>query len=326
MSRVPEAVRKAAEAADAFIAANGSPVDDGDAQPQNTVSQPPKPAAPAPGSPRDDDASWEQRYRVLKGKYDNEVPQLNAELADARRQLVAATDRIAQLEELVRTRPVVASSGGAPQPQVQPPAADVDIAELTQDEIDRFGPDLVDVMKRISAKAAATAAGAKPAAQPQAGNEQAEVLYFAKLDSELAGGDGKPTWRELNRDPRFITWLNLPYKNTGFTRFQVITAASERFEADTVVGLFKDFMAETSDKGRGPRVDPDQVTQPPAGGGEEHGGPSGEVATVTTLEISDFYNAVRQGKYRGREKDAIAMEQKINAAIQAGKVVAKKKR
>jgi hypothetical protein len=47
------------------------------------------------------------------------------------------------------------------------------------------------------------------------------------------------------------------------------------------------------------------------------------VEAVSRSEINQFYSEKARGKYRGREKEADAIEAKIHAAMAAGMVVEK---
>ena len=126
---LPAQIRKQVKKANKLIeAANGPPVEEPKVEPPvvelvaeppvetSPVEEPPVvvPVEPSVEPPKED---FEQKYRVLQGKYDSEVPRMSGELR-------------AQGEQIDSLRGVIAQMQKSPEP-VKPPAALV-----TQEEID----------------------------------------------------------------------------------------------------------------------------------------------------------------------------------------------
>lgn len=301
---IPNAVKKQGERAAALIAQPAAPA----APATDTPSPGQQPQGQAPvtaGSPE----PWEQRYKALKGKYDSEVPALHEENTDLKRQLAAALEQVSVLEnELSSLR------GNAGRPTAQPsqptsPDGDVKLAELTQEEIDRYGPDLISVIKKVS--------GAAQPAQPAKPSNAGAVAFYALLDDNI------PNWRSINVDPAFLKWLTAPYGTTKFTRHQVLRSAAESFDAVTALEMFRAYLKES---GRAPSTShEDEVVLPPAGGTDPIQ-PGDGPEPISAVEIDAFYADVRRGRYRGKEEERVRMEQRINDAVRAGRVVASKKK
>lgn len=195
-------------------------------------------AAPAPApteskpdaAPRvEQDDVWKRRYDSLRGKYDAEVPQLHSQLRAQGEQLQA----IAQQLQEVKAK--------TPTEQEKP-------LVTTEDET-AFGPDLVDLIRRVSRTEFA------------AGIEKLMPVLTSKIDTveksvstvsarQQADAEGKfwarlnklvPDWQEMNVDQQFLSWLasinpvvNVPYQS-------ILVAAQQALNADQVAAVFDEF-------------------------------------------------------------------------------------
>ena len=103
--------------------------------------QPAAPNQPAPASqPAADDPAAEQRFKVLQGKYNAEVPRLHQEKKQLEQQL-------AQMQsQLNSTQSILANFA---QPPVTPQAPQ-EQPLVTAQEVKEFGADLIDVVRRVA--------------------------------------------------------------------------------------------------------------------------------------------------------------------------------
>jgi len=288
----------------------------------------PPPPAPAP-------EGWEQKYKVLQGKYNAEVPRLQRTVGDM-------TSRLEQLSsQLVATQSMLASfaqnRGAAPGSQGSAPAAP---AKLVKDEEVRdFGPDLIDVMRRVAREEVGPAvesrlkpvqqqveqvrSAATQAAAAASMTEQERV--FTTLDREV------PDWQDQNKDGGFLDWLSQQDAYTGVVRGELLKQAYERHDAPRVVAFFKGYRTEHA------VVTPPPTPAPaPAAGsqrsleefvapGTSKSGATGAPNVAgkriwTQAEIKQFYDDAAAGKFRRDVEKRNAIEKDIFAAQLEGRI------
>lgn len=346
--KIPEAVRRASEAADAAHAAAYAPAEptpeptptpSGDhiviaepppAQlPPTMVTQVGNPEPPAPPTPPAeplpspvDENSWEHKYKSLQGRF-APIQQLNNQLTERVR---ALEDMV---EELSRAKPA------APAAQPPTPAA---VELLTPKEIEEYGPEMIDVIRR-AAREMATREVQTVQAQMQElqrrldGTENTVVrsskaAMLAALDQQL------PEWREVNMMPEFKSWLALPDPYFGAIRHNALTEAFEKCETNRVLAFFKGFVSELAattpvgtETGQQPAAQPpakpslESLAAPGRARATAGVAPPGEKQIITTADINAFYAAHRRGDYRGREEEFRRAEQELFQAQREGRVV-----
>lgn len=346
--QVPEAVRRAAAAADAAMkAANPQPSQPAQPPTANdtiTIAEPPpppglpervpltiEPAPPPPPQPSDpsnpkpgenvDEATWKNRYEAMHGRF-----------REASAQLVAANGRMEALENML------ASIQAAPRAPDPAPQASL----LTQKDMDDMGPEMVDFVRRA----------AKEVASAQVADLQAQVRDLtSKLNgtASVVEGDARarmhsllndhlPNWNEINHDPDFHAWLALRDAMSGVTRKKLLTDAYAGNEGPRVLSIFQSFVSETAalrpatpsaDLPPAPAPQGHQPSRPTLeelaapGRARTSAAPSAPDAKqiIRTSDINAFYTAVRKGLYKGRETEMAAHEAELNAAMREGRVL-----
>lgn len=292
--------------------------------PAPTPVAPPAPAAPAPDG-------WEQKYRVLQGKYNAEVPRLQTQT----RELM---DKVRQLEQQLTAQQMLTASlhsTRAPEGarQTPPPTAKL----VKDEEVRDFGEDLFDFVTRAAKQAVLPEVEARlqPVAQKveqvsqsaaHAAAETAETKrerVHALLDREV------PKWRELNEDDAFLTWLGQADAFSGKVRGELLSEAYGLHDGPRVVSFFKGFLNENA------IVTPPTPAPAPAGSqksleefvapGTAKPGTTGAPneagkRTWTEAEIGRFYADVRAGKFRSNPARQAEIERDIFAAQAEGRV------
>lgn len=349
--QVPEAVRRAAAAADAAMKA-AQPVQPnapvapapGDtitiaqpAAPEGLPSRvplqieqaPPPPSTPAPAPQQQppvdneaDAATWKNRYEAMLGRY-----------RDASAQLGHANTRMEALENMLAS---VQSAPAAPQ-------AATPMKLLTKKDEEDMGPEMIDFVRR--------------AAQEVAGAQIAELQNTVQsLQQQLRGttahveGDARarmhalldarmPNWNDVNHDADFHAWLALQDPFSGVTRKKLLTEAYASNNGSRVLSIFQGFVSETAALAPVvPQVDPPPAPAPAAaqqptrptltelaapGRARTSAAPTapGEKQIIRTSDINAFYAAVRRGAYKGRETEMAAHEAELQAAMRDGRVL-----
>jgi len=301
----------------------GSPPADG-AQPADSASPPPAVEG------------WEQKYRVLQGKYNAEVPRLQ-------RQVTEQNSTIEQLkQQMTATQGMLAAFAQnrvAAPGQGQGPAPAAPSKLVKDEEVAEFGADLTDFIRRVAQDSVLPAVEKRlqPVQQQvekattdaaSTAQEQVRLSHerlLATLDRDFAG------WRELNRDPQFLEWLAQPDPYSGFARQELLTQAYERFDAPRIVAFFSGYRNEHAvvtpptppavpAPGASQRTLDDFVApgQPKAGATGAQNGAGKRI--WTQAEIKRFYDDRRSGKFKANPDRAAEMERDIVAAAREGRV------
>lgn len=283
------------------------------AQPVEPSEAPPAVAEPAPAAPApapvavDDDGKWEQRYRTLKGMYDAEVPRLHAQV----KELTAGVTQLqAQLAQAVEQQ--------KQQPKAAPPQSLV-----TEEDVEAFGSDLIEVQRKVAREVAAEALveldqlRAENASLREQVNRTGAQVAEATFDQQLHRL--VPDFAELNNDPKWIAWLDEIDPILRGPRRVVAQEALSRGDAAGVayyVDLFR--------KGTAPAVKSDKAAelerqiQPRRSSSAT--APVSQGATYTSAQISEmFARAARLGA-TGQVDEARKLEAEIDAAYMEGRV------
>ncbi len=312
---IPRAVKEAAERAEALHkqvyetqpdgdpnttqVENHDPAPTGDPVPDAQGLTPPSedaavapPTGELPDQQRKDD-QWEQRYKVIEGKYRAEVPRLNADNRELRQQLDALKEEIEQLK----------SRGTKPS------------SLISAEDREKYGDDLLDVIKRAAQEQVSAKEGEIADLKRQLETvttttaKTAEVSFFDQL------GAAVPDWVSINGDDQFLKWLDEYDEFTGRTRQDLLSEAEQARDANRVAKFFASWKASqkshatNTQRALEAQVSPDsnRVSTPPAG-----------KRFFTRGDIGAFYAAARRGEIGAKEM--VAMEADIHAATIEGRI------
>ena len=268
---------------------------------------------------------WKQKYSVLKGKYDAEVPRLSQDVRDANGRITNLEGKLAGLATQTIIKPAPASR-----------------TDFTPEEIADYGEDLLDVMGR---KARGIV---ESEFRPQIDSLKTEVSHLKTQLGETGQKVGKfeinevfaqldatvKDWRAVNVDPSFHEWLDRADPYSGHIRKDLLLQAFNRKNAHQVKAFFDGFGQENATV-----VPPSTDPQPPgqegrrrstlnlgdyiAPGTPRSGGDTGapkEKRIWTNQEIGAFYASVQKGHYRKRPDDKTRIEADIVAATREGRI------
>jgi len=315
---LPTQVQAALDAAEATLAAAQNPesntmeaasveavapteqVQQADPQPQVAA---PEPATQQPSQ----DSIWEQRYKILQGKYNAEVPDLHRKVHNLEGKLESA---IQNLEKATREVP-----------KEQPKAVDAK-------DVENFGSDLVDMVQRVATLVTGQLSQAFDAKINAFGKEldvvkqqllgttktvamTAEQTFFDRLTKLV------PDWERLNADQSFLAWLAQVDPVYGVPRQAALQRAQDALNADHAAAVFNAFAPAKPAQAKGP--DPLEKQVSPKSAGAEQPQPA-QQQVITSAQITAFYDDVRKGLYRGKEAQAAQIEQIINTALAEGRV------
>lgn len=267
-------------------------------QAQDTVdAQEPVIDAVKPQDDADEMRKLQSRYNSLRGKYDAEVPRLNQAMKDMEAQLNAAREENARLQE-------------------EAAAASQRSAGLTDDDVNTYGSDMVDMVRRgvNESLGSVTSETAKMRAElerikaqvsaTQRTNEAAAEREFTRVFDEAI-----PGWREQNEDPEFLEWLKTPIPGYGVPRQVALNGAVQQNDPYQAVEIFKEFLNEKQAKrnnGLGRQVQPDYTRRSVQ--------PAGQVPTTwTQAKVAEFYARAQRHEFSPEEYQRL--EQDLNDAL-----------
>jgi hypothetical protein len=279
-------------------------------EPAETPAEEPVAETPEVTPPKDD--TWERRYKTLDGKYKAEVPRLAAEVRELTSQLSAANARIdALLEATTKAQP------DAPQKLV------------TDEDVETFGSDLVDLIDRKAREVAATMVTSEVAdlkAENATLREQVGGVSERQTSNDRRAfytdlGRLVPDYAEVNLDEGFIGWLSEVDPLSGFTRQDYLNNAFASFDVERTAALFDTYKQLTAP----PEVPPsNQVLQRHVAPGTSKAStrtpPAAATKIWTSAEIDQFYRSVAKGKFQGSEAEQVRIEAEIDAAVAEGRI------
>ncbi|WP_347506194.1 hypothetical protein [Pseudomonas anguilliseptica] len=238
-----------------------------------------------------DAAYWRHRFDVLQGKYNAEVPALRKEIS-------SLTEKLTSAEQL-------------PASAVQ--RAQDAVSDLTEAELENFGPDLISLIQRVAGKVAGSSDSGELREikgeldqMREERQQDAAARFWTELESQV------PNFREVNADPAFLTWLAETDPLSGQERQQLLVSAQQALDPYRVAAVFKAF-------GK-PAKAPEKPTVP---GDQVHPRQTKAVATDlqqqriwSRAEISQFYR--EKASYSAEQ--AAAIETDIFAAQTQGRI------
>lgn len=269
--------------------------------------------------------SLTQKYRTLQGMYNAEVPRLHQQ----NRELVG---RVQQMEQLLSTLTAQGTVSNA----TQAPAFE---RLVTDKDVEEYGESL-DIMRKVSREEYV------PVAQKIAQLEQTIQMLQSNVVPQVQNltqrqaattdqqfwaqlSQAVPGWKQINDDADFQTWLLQPDPFTGISRQTILEDAQRSYDVARIASFFQSWteisgranVAQNPQRSAGSSELERQVA-PGRGRGTNSAtstGTSGK--TYTPSDIRAFFEATRQGKFKGRETERDRIERDIFAAQRENRIV-----
>jgi hypothetical protein len=325
--RLPPAVQASIDRANGMIAAQATPVPTAEDTPPadaadvtttaTEVTEPVTEPTAQPGKPTD----WEGRYKAMKGRHDKAQEQIGALTAD--------------LSELRRTvAHLQAARPAAPAQPVQI-AAGFTAEDLTDEERNDYGPDLLNVVEKVAGRKIASVIGAF---EQKFGEIEQKVQGVTQV-TQLSAKDRftqsltnrVPNWRQLNRDEGFLGWLDEMDQFSGQTRLALLQQAHRDEDAPRCAAIFEGYL-QVANPPAAPQKETKSDQQPSgkvsleslaAPGRARSAAPTpgpGDKPIIARTDIEKFFADVRRGLYRGNEAEKNRIEAEIFEATNEGRV------
>jgi hypothetical protein len=281
-------------------------------------------SAPSPtGGDKSGEETLLQKYRTLQGMYNAEVPRLhqqNKELGN----------RIQQMEQLL------ASMSKPENKPAQPPTPE---KYITEEDVAEYG-DSLEVMRKVSREEVGPVMAKLAAIEKALGSLQSDVVPQIQAVSKRQAASAEqqfwadltsavPDWREINDVQEFQNWLLEVDPLTGINRQTYLEDAQRQLDARRVASFFTTWMnisgrANTArSDGTAPtrKAQSELEKQVSPGRSRNTGTPAPNKGKMwTPVDITKFFDAVRSGKYKGREAERDQIERDIFAAQREGRI------
>ena len=168
------------------------------------------------------------------------------------------------------------------------------------------------------------------------GTVGSRVVQRERGDMLTELGRAVPNWHQMNGDPEFIQWLQLPEPYSGIKRHDLLMQAYDRQDTDRVIRFFSSYLNEAAATGQNFQPVPATVPSSPGANGKvpletfaapgraapaPASAPPGDRKLYTRAQISQFFTDKASGRWRGREAEAAAHEADIFRAGPEGRVV-----
>lgn len=197
---------------------------------------------------------FEQKYNVLQGKYDSEVPRLQGDLT-------RATETIANQNTIissVQQKPAEGDEPGAPAKKEDAPTPE---AKVKPEDFEGYGEEMIDLVNLVKDQAKTIKEQNEKLKvigdrQEQIGEHQYESDsdgFYAKLTQLV------PDWQTINKSKEFLGWLAIKDPFIGIARQALLDDAHSTLDLDRVVHFFNAFKG---DGGKKPEVETPVTEQP----------------------------------------------------------------
>lgn len=261
-----------------------------------------------PVEPEVPEETWQQKYRTLKGMYDAEVPRLHT-----------------QVKELTKRLDQIQNAKPEPKPEVKEPKQSLKL--VTDEDVKEFGADLIEVQRKVAREVAMEFTDEIEVLRAQneelrkqvsaTGAQVTESSFEQRLYRKV------PDFEQLNRDPKWIEWLNEIDPIIRGPRMSVAQSAYERGDVDAVahyVNLFRQTQAPTTVADKKRKEQELQIQPAKNSSANQSNQKQGKV--YTDAEVGKMYQRVAELTMRGDSTAATKLEAEIDAAFRDGRVTA----
>lgn len=259
---------------------------------------------------------YKAMYHTLKGKYDAEVPRLHSTMNALQKRLVDLENTLAQ--------------SGSTDPRVGKKEEASDEYEITDEEREAFGDDLLAVVQkqtqRLMIDREKDYLRQIEELKSQVGQvgQKMQVFDTKSFYDELA--KQVPDFKEINVDPGFLRWLDEVDPYSGERKLDLLRRAGDQYDVARASSFFNVYKSLTGRGGSNARTVPKQNPlekhiSPNKGASAEPVGKSGKSkGEFTRDEVAKFYSDVVEGKYKGRDSERRQIENDIISAGKEGRI------
>lgn len=247
---------------------------------------------------------WEKRFKGLRASREKKLYEAQTALAENQNLLVSLQEQLDNLQSQV----------------VKPQAVSVgDI--LSDEEKDSLGDTAISAIEKAAhAISDSKTKGLEEELATIRENSKSAAKDRAKLEADNAYGTfltrlatAVPNYEELNTDAKFVGYLD-ELDIDGTPRLENLRSAERRGDVATVARFMLDYKAtQVAPSKLDELVTPKQTASPQTKPTEDKG-------YLTMKEINAHYDKHTRGGYKGREKEFLDMEHKIDTYAATGRI------
>ena len=282
-----------------------------EAPPVEPKAEEPPPQEETPAQPISKETDWEQKYKVLQGKYNKEVKkpdetgQLRAQISEMQRANMELTNLVRELQTKITTPQV--------QPQQAPagdPAQYLDPEDISMLEDEGFDNRVIGVIAKMAMRIAANSTSEVKTEIAATAQDR----FWDHLETAIPG------WEQINNDPDFHQWLAQIIPYTNMTRQQILDKAQKEFNSGMVINIFRDFVNETVMPQQEEPIPQrrERVNPPRSKTVSQHHAASNEGRIYTPDEIQSIYGKIATGAISGEEAEKL--DRDITLAGNTGRI------
>ena len=271
---------------------------------------------------------WKQKYHTLQGKYNAEIPRLQSDNS-------ALQHRLEMLEGILAEMQKGAAQAPAPTAGQAPGA----VTDITAEEIDEYGEDLISLVRRIAAKEVQSLTPQIKEVEKKVDTTRQEVGYFSRDQLHQRISAAVPNWLELNNDRNFLDFLAETDLFSGRKKHDLLTEAYNSGDANRVISIFNAYTRQNGQQSAennvpsppptreaqqpGRQVSLDALVAPGAGSGRSQAPTPSDATPIvwTRKRIAEFYNKVQRGAFRSNPEEKNRVERTLFAALRANQVL-----
>lgn len=186
---------------------------------------------------------FEQKYNVLQGKYDSEVPRLQGEVG-------RANETIANQNAVISS---IKKPPGEGEQEPGKPDTSTPEAKVKPEDFEGYGAEMIDLVNLVKDQAKTNrelneklkVIGDRQEQTDERQYESDSDVFYKKLAEQVSD------WQTINKSKAFVEWLAVKDPFTGILRHALLEDAHAQLDLDRVVYFFKAF---TGDGGK-PKVE-----------------------------------------------------------------------
>lgn len=238
------------------------------------------------------DDPWENKYKVLAGKYSAEVPTLAAEKRELRHKVQQLEKELENLKQAPSRERLV-----------------------KDEEVAEYGENLVDLIRRAAREEVQSKDQEIEFLKSKLEQFEHQTQKNNTVDFYSRLGALVPDWVAVNENKSFHKWLAQRDELTGIERQEMLVQAEAERSPERVAAFFNAFKRQTSSAMVQAN---DRLASQVSPAAEVSDGPPPGKRVWTRAQISSFYQQVRTGEISDAE--ALAIEKEIQTASLEGRV------
>ena len=264
---------------------------------------------PADTSPTDvEEETFKQKYATLLGKYDAEVPRLHQQVRDLNGEL-------GQIRKDIAAKPV------------EPTKPKEKVSLVTDEDRAEYGEELLDVQRRVAQE---VAQGYEEKLEQQnaviselqeklatTGNQVAGVDFDRRLQQAI------PDWSAIDRDERWVAWLNEHDPMLRGQRRVLAQAAFDEGDVEAVqhyVQLWKNTLPESNRVKQTRQAELERQVAPSRSAPAVKQTTNANAKIYSDREMDAAWNKLSLMLRRGQVDEATKLEAELSAAYTEGRV------